>query len=200
MSNTKDSISFIAENLRRHELYPKISEMLNYIVEQYAVTDIQDVEFKFTDPDKLSEDAISAIIEEYGFRYINEIVDTLTGIETNILIHFISLLHLLKGHRRGLELVLKVLGFDSVIEEWWEQSPKGEPATFNMVVFFNLSNLAPGVSVFEVLDRIRLFAREYVYPKFQLADVQFEFNLADMGTAMAGFTTQEKSWEIVESL
>lgn len=199
MSDTKNVISFVAENLRRYDLHVKVSELLNYIVEKGFIEDT-DRRNKFTGPDDISEDVVSEIINEYGFQYINNMTDLLTGIERNILVHFISLLHLLKGHRSGLELVLTILGFDFLIEEWWEQDPKGVPMTFNMTVFFNLSQIAPGVSVFEVLDSLRVFAREYVYPIFDVANVVFDFEFAPANTAMAGFTTQEKQWEILASL
>lgn len=41
-------------------------------------------------------------------------------------------LHKIKGTRPALESVLSTLGFEGVVEEWFEMSPRGEPATFSV--------------------------------------------------------------------
>ena len=158
---------------------------------------IIDTKYKYKDPDQLSSEVITEIIKEYGFDYINNIVSTLQNIETNVLVHFISLLHLLKGHQDGLELILKVLGFNFTIVNWWENFPKGEPHTYNMDIFFNLSQVA---DVFETLNQIRIFSENYVYPKLLVANLVVDFDLADAETCMMGFNLNECSAEIVGTL
>lgn len=185
---TTDTIQVVAENLRELEIYPKVTDMLNYIIDKMA-TEFADVENKFIDPNLVDEEVVSEIIREYGFEYINDIAATLTTLDSSLLLHFVSLLNLLKGHRSGLELILRVLGFESVISEWWEQSPKGEPMTFNMQVFINYSQVSG--SVFDTLAQIKKFTRFYVFPIFQVADVVFDYEFAEAGTAMAGFHIQE---------
>ena len=198
----KDTITKVPLKLRGKSLQKKFAEMADYIVLQscdggISVEGVVDTRYKYRDPDKLTPEVVSEIIKEYGFDYINDIVATLQNIETNVLIHFISLLHLLKGHRDGLELTLKVLGFDFQIEEWWEQSPQNKPHTYNMNIFFNLSQVT---DVFETLNGIRIFSENYVYPKLLVANLIVDFQFSDAQTAIAGFQTFECSAEIVGSL
>ena len=143
----KDTITKVPLILREKSLYKKFTEMTDYMILQScdggtSVEGIVDTKYKFKDPDKLTPEVIAEIVKEYGFDYINDIVSTLQNIETNVLVHFISLLHLLKGHQDGLELILKVLGFNFNIVNWWEPFPKGAPHTYNMEIFFNLYGMS----------------------------------------------------------
>lgn len=192
----KDTIKFFAERLRNEEIYPKIASMTDYIV-QNAETDFQDVIAKYTDPGNASDDVIDRVIDEFGFSYINDIVDTITGIEKNILFQFLSLLHLLKGSRIGLQLVLEILGFEATIVEWWEESPKAEPDTFKIDIVFNLSQVS---DVFLTLDRIRTFVIQYVYPKLIQTNINVDIEFAQGDTAVAGFFLEEKNGLIEDTL
>lgn len=182
--------------MRGQPIYPKIASLLTDILNQ-ASEELKDVESKRKDPDILPQRTIEEIIEEVGFGYINSIIDTLNNIDLNVLLHFLSLLNLLKGHRDGLELVLNVLGFESEIVEWWELSPKGEPQTFDMEVYFNLSNVD---NVFNTLDKIRIFTEHYVYPKFVNANVNFDFEFVSSNTLLAGFVDNTVFGEITGTL
>lgn len=195
--STKDNIKFIAEALRKDEvLYTKIVSILDNVV-QTGLDDFKDVVDKYTDPDGASTEVIDNIILENGFGYIKDLTDTLTGIERDILLHFISLLHLLKGHRTGLELVLTVLGFNAVITEWFEQTPKGEPNTFIMDVDFNLSIVT---DVFDTLEKLRIFVREYVYPILSLTNINVDLEFANPDILVSGFVTTEITGTITNEL
>jgi len=193
---TCNSIELIPEKLRDDPIYPKVTAMLDHIMCN-ALIDYKDIESKFKDPDGASTDVIEAVINEYGFGYINDIIDTLTNVEINILLHFISLLHLLKGHRSGLQLVLNVLGFEAEIEEWWEQDPVGEPHTFKMSIVMNLTQVQ---DVLLTLDKIRVFTKQYVYPLFDIANIVFDIEFAEGVTVFAGFHHYDLSCEIVGSI
>ena len=202
MASIKDTILKVPLALREKSLYKKFAEMTDYMVLQScdggtSVQGIIDTKYKYKDPDQLTPEIIAEIIKEYGFDYINDIVSTLQNIETNVLVHFISLLHLLKGHRDGLELILKVLGFEFQINEWWEQLPQNEPHTYNMDIFFNLSQVT---DVFETLNRIRIFSENYVYPKLLVANLIVDFDLAEANVVIAGFSTFQCDAEIIGSL
>jgi len=173
---------FIPEDLRELEFYPKLVSMLEFIMDG-VVNDLKDVKYKYADPSQLSEDAITETINEYGFSYISELMGTLTDIEIDTLVYFLGLIHYLKGHRTGLELVLKILGLETSITEWWETDPKGEPMSFCMVVFMdeNVKN------IYLTLDKIKKFVRHYVYPRFEKVEITFTFPLAEKNIIVAGF-------------
>ena len=179
-----DATKFIPEKLRDdYELYPKVVSMLNYIVQGYAVK-FEDVRLKNSGPDQVSEDVIKETIKELGFDYITSVMDTINGFEFNSLLEFISLVNLLKGSRTGFELILKLLGFDSIITEWWETSPKGEPQTFDIVVIMD-NNLIPDVQA--TLEQVKVFARAYVFPTISNIDFRFGFSFGEKNLTFFGF-------------
>jgi hypothetical protein len=192
--STKDTIKFVAPDLRSFEVYPKITELMDYIVTGFEA-EFGDVVNKYANPADASEDVVARVIDEYGFRYIYELAADLNGLDISILLNFMSLLHFMKGTRAGLELVLEVLGFSSIIVEWWETEPRGEEHTFDMTVLMDLSQVN---DVFATLARVRIFAENYVYPKFNVATVVFAFDFSEAITAFAGFVTQSQSSGVIE--
>lgn len=192
----KSALEFIPIDLRERDLYVKIAELMQFIIDGYE-QDYLDIKNKYKDPFDASEDIITRVIEEYGFGYINNIISTLNNVETNVLFQFISLLHFYKGTRTGLELVLESLGFGFEIEEWHETFPEGEPFTFNMTVFMDSSKVT---NVFSTLDSIRDFVKEYVYPVFKDANVVFDLEFVDILIPVAGFSDRELPVTIEDSI
>jgi hypothetical protein len=109
---------------------------------------------------------------------------TINGVQFNSLIDFISLLNLLKGSRTGLELVLKLLGFDSSIKEWWQFDPPHDPYTFEIIVTMD-ANLVP--DIFNTLNKVELFCRAYVFPEVENIDFRFSLSFAEKNLTIAGF-------------
>jgi len=180
----KTSIDFVAYNLRDVELWPKVTDMLDYIVSNFD-TELEDIKYKYRGPDVVREEVIKEIIIELGFEYIKDIMDTISNFEFNVLLDFISLLNLLKGSREGMELVLKLLGFDSVIREWWEKDPQDEPHTYDLTVIMNTTYIT---DVDATLDKVQVFARNYVYPILKTIDFTFQFDsFLEKNANMAGF-------------
>ena len=159
---------------------------MDYIVTTYA-TQFEDITNKYANPTEASQEVIVNVVNELGFQYITNVMGTITNFEFNSLLSFISLINLLKGSRQGLELVLILLGFDSVITEWWEQSPQGEPWTYELLVIMNNSYVTDPTLT---LNKLLTFARAYVYPTISNYNYQFDFQFAQAGTALAGFTRQ----------
>lgn len=184
-----NTLQFFPKALQNFELYPKLAEMLDYVMENCS-NDFSDIGNKFSDPSKITEDIFARTITEYGFKYINDIADTLIDVDRSILFHFVSLLHFYKGTRQGLELILDVLGMTAEITEWWEM-PEGvmEPFTFNMVVLMDLTNIKK--DIITTLNIIKEFTKHYVFPNFHIANVSFVFDLAEMRTASAGFVSRK---------
>lgn len=45
--------------------------------------------------------------------------------------------HRIKGTRSAVRIALERFGFEPEISEWWEQSPAGEPYTFDVICWIN---------------------------------------------------------------
>ena len=189
----KPSSEYIAEGIKEMELYPKITSMLDYIIQNFE-TEFKDVKFKYTDPSTASTDVIKQIIDELGFQYIADIMDTITNYDFNIMLDFLGLINLLKGSRLGMELVLRLLGFDSIITEWWEFEPKKEPHTYDITVILNSSTV---LDPFETLNKLKIFSQHYVYPVIDNVDFQFSFALAEKNITFAGFFRPSYSGSIL---
>lgn len=161
---------FIPENLRDYPLWPKLQEILQYILDN-GIEEMKDFREKFTGPDQVSEDVVKEILNEQGYGYIVDIMDTITGLEFNTLITYVSLISQLKGNRKGLELVLRLLGFESVIREWWEDPDDlGEPWTYSLTVLASASNVP---DIFTTLQKVEVFSRNYVFAQISNIDIQF---------------------------
>jgi hypothetical protein len=181
-----DIRDYINKDQKNSALWAKINEMFQYVVDNFN-TDLEDTKLKYSGPDTVSEEVIKQILIEQGFDYIKNVMDTLDNFTFNRLVSYLDLINQLKGHRDGLELVLKLLGFDSIIREWWEDPEnEGEPWTYEIIVLFNTSYVP---DVFETLERIKVFSRNYVIAKITNIEVRFLFsNFAEKGAIMAGFT------------
>lgn len=176
---------FIPENLKDFELWPKIQEMMQYILDN-AVEEMEDFRLKYKGPDQVRDEVIREILIEQGWNYIVDIMDTIENFEFNTLLSYVSLISQLKGSRKGLELVLRLLGFESIIQEWWEDPDNiGEPWTYEITVLVNASNVP---DIFATIAKVEEFSRNYVFAQISNIDVQFLFeNFAEKGTIMGGF-------------
>lgn len=191
-----NTITLISKGLRNDEFFIKVCSILDHIHEEYKL-DISDVKYKLTDSTQLREDAIKEIVTELGFDYITKLMDTLTNVEFNVLIDFIALLNILKGSREGLELVLKLLGFDSIITEWWE-APGQEEGTFDITILMNTSY----VPDFEkTLAKVKVLIRHYVLPKLDLIDFKYILeSFMELQVNVAGFVRHKHFGRITASV
>lgn len=193
----KDSLTYaVPFELRNLELYPKVAEMLDYIICN-AVDELVDVESKFTAPQILSEETIKQIIEEKGYAYIRDVMETLDNFEFNVLLSFISVINLLKGSRSGLELILRLLGFDSIVTEWWEADPKGVPHTYELTVIINTSFVQ---DIFLTLEKVQIFAENYVFPTVSNVEFRFALSFAEKNVNFAGFTKPVYSGSVLQRI
>lgn len=197
MAELQTTLELVSSKLREDDFFIKMTEILDQVKADYDL-DFADVKYKLQDPTQLREEAIKEIIDELGFEYIRQIMDTLTNIEFNVLIDFISLLNLLKGSREGLEIVMRLLGFDTVITEWWEASPQKEELTYDLTVLVNTS-LVPDLDA--TLEKVKIFARHYVLPKLDLVDFKFVLeSFLEKQINLAGFVRMKHFGRIVDRL
>lgn len=179
-----DSIKYIPKKLQEHQLYTQVTELIDKVVadnQQY----FDDIAFKHKDYSRVSPEAIEATINEYGYDYLLDIME-LTGTDPEDLINFLALIHYLKGNKKGLELVLRLLDVSFTVEEWWEQLPLGEPHTYDLVINVNFTS----TSVIQTLRIFRTFLESYVYPKVILSLI-FQATIADMDTHCGGVIDSE---------
>jgi hypothetical protein len=192
--STQNTIDYVPPDLRNAEIYPQVCALLDHIIAGFQ-TDLTDITAKYVNPAAASPEVVSLVIAEFGFGYLNDLIDTLTDIDVSILLNFMSLLEFMKGTQRGLELVLGLLGLSVQITNWWETTPRGPQQTFSMTVFVNLSQVA---DVFATLAKVRTFTLNYVYPLFTSFEVVFDFQLAAAATAMVAFVTQDESSGLIQ--
>jgi len=160
---------FLAEYKKDKELWIKVTAMMREILID-SVNELKDVKYKFTDPSQLNNDVIKEILVEQGFKYIVSVMDTIVGFDFKTMVSFVDLINQLKGTRKGLELVLKLMGFDSIIVEWWEQVPKAEPWTYEIIIIVDNSYVP---DIFSTLNYVKEFSDNYVIAKVGNIDVRF---------------------------
>jgi hypothetical protein len=191
------AIELVAKQLRDDTFFKEFVDLLDFAMTEYR-EEFADVRFKFQDPTQLREIAVKEIVSELGFDYLRNLMDTLTNIEFNVLIDFLSLLNLLKGSRRGLEIVLKLIGLDSVIVEWWENSPQKEPLTFDLTIVVT-NSVVPDIE--ETLDKVKIFVRHYVLPKLDLVEFVFVLgSFLEQTAGVAGFVRQREFGKIIAKI
>lgn len=188
------AIQLVAKNLQNDEFILRFVDLLDFAANEYK-EEFADVRYKFQDPSQLREQAIKEIIDELGFDYIRKLMDTLTNVEFNALIDFLSLLNLLKGSKRGLEIIFKLIGLDSILVEWWENSPTKEELTFDLTVIVTTS-VVPDID--ETIAKVRVFVQHYVLPKLDV--IEFVFILGrflEQNAAIGGFIRKKCFGKIV---
>ena len=179
-----ESILFVPEKLRGQPVYPKLCGLIDYILSN-AVLEFEDIGLKYAGQDVVRNEVVKEIVSELGFTYVRNVMDTLTNFEFKLLLQFIALLNALKGSRQGIELILKLLGFDTIIREWWEETPPLTQDTYNLIVIMNTSYVQNPSAT---LEKVKLFAREYVYPILNTIDFRFSLSFATKNVNFGGFT------------
>lgn len=189
---------YIPDHLRETELYVKLAELMRYVVEQ-SVEEFKDVKYKYKDPSQLSDTAVKNVITEQGFDYIVDVMNTMEGLEFNTMLSFMDLVNQLKGTREGLELVLKLMGFDSIVSEWWEDEGLDREAwSYEIVVIVNSSNVP---DIYETLEKVKEFSDNYVLSKITNINVRFSADkFAELGAIMGGFAHPLYSGKILQRL
>lgn len=80
----------------------------------------EDVRYKYRQASAVRQRVITEIINELGFGYISDLMETTKNPQSNTLLVFTSLINSLKGSRQGLELILQLLGIGVIVTEWWQ--------------------------------------------------------------------------------
>lgn len=187
-----DVEKFFPKKLREVGLYDQVLYAVAEIV-RVAEEDLKDSVEKWYDFQALPEDLLLAIIQEFGYDYITDVLD-LDEARIRQLSQLISLIHFMKGHKDGLILVLDLLGFvGSIVTEWWEKSPQGTPDTFDLELNLNISSIDSAA-----VPRLLVFIENYVYPIIE--SLTFVSDVVEAEIYMHGTTDVKHYGTIVETL
>jgi len=178
-----DINSLLPEKLRSTAFFSEISSLMDSVMDpQLAESSfnfegidnrvsyiIDEIINKHKNTNALSSVELFNVLNEQGYGYI---LDVLNLSEADKLAHykslisFISVIHALKGHRRGVELVMDFITQGSssnyFISEWWEDivsNPPPEKGTAIVALDFTDHSLVG----FSTLDRLNKFFSSYVY-------------------------------------
>ena len=189
MTDLTDVAKFLAAYKADKALWVKLNAMSNYIVVN-TTNQMKVVRYKYRDQTQIGNDAIKEIIIENGYQYVSDVLDTLNSFDFQTLISFAHLIGNLKGTRVGIELVLQLMGFASVITEWWEATPVAEPWSYKITVTVDTSFVP---DLYATLAALRSFSQSYQFALISNIDLLFggaEF--AQAGAVMGGFV--QNTW------
>lgn len=150
----------LPEKQGQTELFIKLTEMVNYETEKFAAA-IIDVAGKYTDPASVSREVVSEVFRENGLPSVVDILEEVSVIDHNTVLAFSAYILMFKGSRSGYETVLRLLGFDYTLVEWWENGGTGKPNTISIDVNLDTSVVARPYLTFQ---KIKKFTSEYVFP------------------------------------
>jgi len=190
--------NFISEHKRNKELWVKVNTLITYIVAG-AVDELKDIRYKVTNSAELSDDAIKEILREQGFKYITDVMDTINGFNFDVMISFMDLINQLKGTRKGMSLVLNLMGFDSIIKEWWEDAENlQEPWSYEIIILVD-NSIVP--DIFTTIDKVKIFSEHYVLAKIANIDVRFlSERFAEVFPVMGGITKARFRGRIIQRI
>ena len=172
-----DITKYIPEEFQGKELYLKLQEMLEFVINQ-SEDDFKDTIEKYREVSQLSEEAALATIGESGLSYISDllnIIPTIKGFGVSIipstpqeLLPYIYFINSFKGTKIGVETtlrLLKITGFELI--EHWEFTKNVIKADGKVLEKFEVKLEVPtenSAIIRAVLPQLTNFFRNYVYP------------------------------------
>jgi len=213
--------NYVPQNLRGTEFWEEMIEDIQHILNS-EWCNTNDIQNKYYDLLALSGDSVQEVIKEMGYGYILDIVN-IGATQLRALAGFIPLIHLLKGHRSGLELVLRLLGMTFLIIEWWEaqgnllvlgelygltnhpmyrtninvSTPDFTGSGFGQPCTFYMKIYVDIDTMFtDTIDYLEEFVRHYVYPILsQLDFVEITAEAAEWANLLLNYSTTI-DWDI----
>lgn len=173
--------NFIPEGIKNHPIYIELNDLIQQYLDQTDL-DLVDIKNKYRNILTLNNDVVREIFKEFGYDYINEVME-LSEDEIRAFLGYLAIIHLLKGHKRGLELVLQLIGIQTELVEWWEEDPPAEPASFKANFFIlDMSNVLP-----LTIDKLKEFIKNYVYPTLRSFQLVYEGIIGQRKVIFGGF-------------
>lgn len=169
---------WIPDKFSQRELVQQFADAVDYLLsvdfpdaDKLALR-FESVKNKYRSPQDVPLEDIYAILDETGYKYIIDVMN-LDENSLKAFLSFITFIHINKGTRRGLEFVFRLLNMEYVVSEWFEQTPIGDPHTFNIDLLSFSPNNSRG---FEVVDKLVTFTRNYVYPVLKRLKIEFKLD------------------------
>lgn len=185
-TNFINSANFLPPKIAEKESYAKICNVIDQLVSDsstyfsYEKKQLNEVINKYKDYDQLASETIHQMVAEFGYQYI---IDILELPESNIknIVAYLALINILKGSKRGLELVLSLLGLEYNIIEWFEDR---ELLPRKCTYALELTFVDTGFKG-NFYQRFDNFTREYVYPILVNMISYFKFTYGKFYTGWA---------------
>lgn len=150
---------------------------------------------KYVNTSDLNLESLTNYVKEMGYDYIlNFFQPDEEG--TRNLVSFLAAVHFLKGSRKGLQLILNLMGIQPptnrdhrgnvipLIQDWYETMPLGVVNTFTLNVDSNslVNNNNP-----QTYRNFKIFVANYVYPEVNFkiiytGDINLNINIDMQGT------------------
>ena len=163
------------------KLIPLIDNLLsnNYVYKDQMAGIYYELINKYQNTQDLSYEAMVELIKEQGYSYITDLIKP-NAEDLKIIIYLLVLIHMLKGSKKGLELILNIFTLevepsDMKIIEWFEQIPVGEENTFKIDSKIDISVIS-----FDFFVNFGKFVRAYLYPELIEFKARYTLN-ATMG-------------------
>ena len=118
---------------------------------------------KYVNTQDLPLQGLTLYIKEMGYGYITDFFQP-NEAGAKKLVAFLVIIHFLKGSRKGLELILDIMGIGGSIVEWWETTPVDTVDTFTLVID---ARTLTGTEDPDTYRRFEEFVRNYVYPEIK---------------------------------
>ena len=133
----------------------------NYVDNSELSSAFYQIVNKYTNTTELPLESLQHYVQEMGYGYILEFFQP-DEEAAQRLVSFLVVIHFLKGSRKGLELILDIMGISGTIVEWYESIPLGVVNTFTLLID---SDTLTGNDNPETYKNFEKFVRSYVYPE-----------------------------------
>jgi len=174
MIKTRD---FFPVALRDKALYAKISEILDYLIAKNYDPEIQSMS------DRLNPQGAGFDVDEFlklidGFSYKEYLFG---GVDPKTVAHMLPAIYNLKGTKRGLQLLLDILGIDATVYVWWEvlrAVDRGQPLAtefFDRFVGYTAADITECQIYLHYVDKGGSLARLGVDADAKLAELTNSF-------------------------
>lgn len=189
-----DYSQYLPSKLRDTDLHQKVIDVVNNLTQEQR-DEFKDVLLKYKDPFSITDDAAREIIKEFGFEYITEIIETLSNQDLGSLVTYIGFISTMKGHKTGLEVIFKLLGFDYEIVEWFEfdkDRKKGHYPDSKVLevdewkLSINILGSTSINNIFDTVPKLHNFVRNYVYPLLAYLELLFVGEVSPISITSAG--------------
>lgn len=185
-TNYINSAKYLPLALAKNTYYAKICSLIDSLLSTnseyftYELNALGAAMNKYRDYRNLDNTTIHQVVKEFGYQYIIDILE-LPDSRLRDLIAYLALINMLKGSKAGLELVLKLLGFDFELLEWFED-PIELPEKNTYALELTFVDMGMESTFYK---NFYTFSREYVYPLLVRLVLYFKYTYGRVYTGCA---------------